>query len=337
MSETPAAAGCPPVLVGQERAVQMCLRMLRRGRVAHALLVVGAAGSGRGRLAEVLACACVCARPQATGLPCERCPPCRLVLGGNHADVHWIGHAGRLGIDEVRAIVHATALAPRDARCSVFVLEACERLTGPAAGALLKVLEEPAGPVLFALLAEHPDQLEPTLRSRCVEVRLGPVPPATIEAWLEQVAPTAPPARRRVAAQASRGLPGLALRLCADVEAAEPEGSDVLVVRGLLADTPGEIVACAAELAQAACPPERVLAILRDAWVQASGLRGSLSAHCGLDAEALAALARAWPVERWAASGPAVAQAQSAQEAHVQAALNWQVLLARLRRLRTAC
>jgi DNA polymerase-3 subunit delta' len=331
--------GWSPQLLGQEAALHAALRMLRRGRVAHALLLAGPPGSGRGRLAEIVACAVVCADPGHDGLPCGRCGPCRRVLAGTHPDVRWVGPEGRLGIEEARALGRAAALAPQGG-CSVFVVEACERLTGPAAGALLKVLEDPPGPTLFLLITEHPDQVEPTLRSRCLQLRLRPVPAPDIAAWLAAVRPEVPEDRRLRAAWACGGRPGEALRLC-EADAGSEQAPDAqpgrLVATALLARTPGEVVAGAAALAAAGCTPEQALAVLRDAWVCALGLADRVACLAGVPEAVLLPLARAYPVERAGAVGEAAWEAQAAREANVQAAPNWQVLLTRLRRLRNAC
>jgi DNA polymerase-3 subunit delta' len=55
-----------------------------------------------------------------------------------------------------------------------------------AANALLKTLEEPRPGVHFVLLAERPDHLLTTIRSRCQRVRFSPLPDATVDGILER-------------------------------------------------------------------------------------------------------------------------------------------------------
>ena len=55
-----------------------------------------------------------------------------------------------------------------------------------AANALLKTLEEPRAAVHFILLAERPDRLLPTIRSRCQRVRFHPLPHDLLYEILEQ-------------------------------------------------------------------------------------------------------------------------------------------------------
>ena len=61
----------------------------------------------------------------------------------------------------------------------------------PGQNALLKVLEEPPAYGVFLLLADNPDRLLPTVRSRCVELRLQPLPESILVEALEKDFPQA--------------------------------------------------------------------------------------------------------------------------------------------------
>ncbi len=321
-------------LIGQDGPLAAALGALRRGRVAHAQIIVAPQGAGKGRFAEILAAAQVCADPRPDGVPCGACPACALVRHGAHADLHWIGQEGRLGIDEIRELSRAAVLAPQSAPCSIFVVEACERLTGPAAAALLKTLEDPAGPVLFLLLAEHPDRLEPTLRSRCLPVRLRPVPPESVAMWLAVERPEVSEAMRAAAAQACAGNPGTALRLLDN----PPDGTALdRLCAGLLAVSPAQVVDAAADVAPGGLSAESVMAALRDAWVARYGLADQVTMASTISPSRLADLAAAYGPKLLTIAASATLEARAAEEANVNTSLNWQVLFNRLRRARSAC
>ena len=73
-------------------------------------------------------------------------------------------------------MLRTAQVSPFEARGQVFVVASAESLTGEAANALLKTLEEPhvSSPRNFLLLAPSRLDLLPTLRSRSLAVFLGP-------------------------------------------------------------------------------------------------------------------------------------------------------------------
>jgi len=56
------------------------------------------------------------------------------------------------------------------------LLDGADRLTAPAANALLKTLEEPPSTARFLLLAESAQRVLPTIRSRCGVLNFRPLP-----------------------------------------------------------------------------------------------------------------------------------------------------------------
>jgi DNA polymerase-3 subunit delta' len=79
-----------------------------------------------------------------------------------------------------------------------------------AANALLKVLEEPPADTTLVLTVADPEGLLPTLRSRCLPVRLNPLPLEEVEAFLISEFQLEPPTAHAIA-QLSQGCPGQAL------------------------------------------------------------------------------------------------------------------------------
>lgn|GEM_PF-5463576 len=323
--------------VGQEWAMDAAVWSLRRGRVAQAQLIVGPPDAGVAAFAEVVAMAQFCERPASDGLPCGACRGCEGVLRRTHPDVHWTTAEGRLGIDEARAIVASTHMRPVAGVASVFVVEGCERLTGPAAAALLKTLEDPPGPALFLFLASSPEQLEPTLRSRCLPVRLRPMPGPELAAWLLHQRTDLTEDQARVISQRSDGWPLRALALAERrSDAAEPGPAQALV-SGLLSRTPGEAVAAAAALSTAGVSPALALAAVRDALVHGHGLSSQLGPASVLEWRQIEDLIVACPPSVWARAIPDCLSAVEAADANVNSLLNWHILFIRLQRLRRAC
>jgi DNA polymerase-3 subunit delta' len=158
-------------------------------RLPHALLLVGPRGIGKRWLGRLLAEALLCANPLPDGRACGVCQDCRLSAAGSHPDLRRVvpdseSKSGEIGIAAVRAMTEwASLTAGRGARKQV-VIDPADRLNAAAANALLKTLEEPPGALLLCLVAEQPERLPATIRSRCQLIRLGIPPWDQALAWL---------------------------------------------------------------------------------------------------------------------------------------------------------
>ena len=118
---------------------------------------------------DALAAALNCeARP---GEGCGTCAACERILGGRHPDVRTLerqGAARIIPIETIRTeVVPALAMPPHEAKARVFLIEETAALQPATANALLKTLEEPPLRTHFVLCTTAPDQLLPTIRSRC--------------------------------------------------------------------------------------------------------------------------------------------------------------------------
>jgi len=96
-------------------------------------------------------------------------------------------------VSTIRAIVHSAALAPALAHRKVYILGEAERMVvrddaEEAAGAFLKLLEEPPPRTHLILTTSEPGALIPTIRSRLVAVRVPPLGATDVDAVLSQPA-----------------------------------------------------------------------------------------------------------------------------------------------------
>ena len=158
--------------------------LLRSGRPPHAILLHGPVGIGKGRLADRLAAAILCAEPSPG--PCGGCRSCHLLGAGSHPDFRRVGPAeGESGIavGAVRDLIAESSLTAERAR--VAIIAPAEAMTPAAANAFLKTLEEPAGRAVFVLTSDAPGRLPPTIRSRCRKMAVPPPSRAESLAWLE--------------------------------------------------------------------------------------------------------------------------------------------------------
>lgn len=159
----------------QARVVAALRRAIESDRVPHAYLFSGPPGSGLLDAATALAAALNCTTARGEG--CGNCEACTKIAGGFHPDVVTLvreGAAQIVPIESVRnQVIARIALPPHEAAIRVFMVEEATSLAPPAANALLKTLEEPPARTLFTLCTTAPEQLLPTIRSRCQRIRFG--------------------------------------------------------------------------------------------------------------------------------------------------------------------
>jgi DNA polymerase-3 subunit delta' len=157
---------------GQERALGVLRAALGNHRLHHALLFTGPSGVGKRMTALALASALNC--DQAPGVGCGTCAVCTRIHEGIHPDVITLAREGAaqiVPIETVRSqVIAAVGLPPHEARERVFLIDEANSLQPAAANSLLKTLEEPPARTRFVLMTVAPDQLLPTIRSRCQRV-----------------------------------------------------------------------------------------------------------------------------------------------------------------------
>lgn len=202
-------------LAGNERLKRM---LSGSGRLPHALILSGPAGSGRHTAAREIAQAWVCSQPEKA--PCGVCANCRKVAQGIHPDVVGVerflegSDTGKeLRVYAVRALREDAQIRPNEAACKVYLID--RPMNVQAQNAMLKLLEE--GPIYarFLFLTENPATLLETVRSRCVTLHTTPLDESQALAWLRQHHPEQDENTLRRAVHGCEGLLGRAEALLA--------------------------------------------------------------------------------------------------------------------------
>lgn len=228
-------------------AQDLVLRTLRHAvaseRVASAYLFEGPSGVGKERVALALA---------------------KTVIGGDHGrridegkhpDVR-IFHPREEGHRNIKVemlreeILPYAEFAPFEAKAAFLIFPEAD-VSFPenhpgSANALLKTLEEPKPGVTFILLAERPDRLLPTIRSRCQSVRFARLPMKVLEGLL--VDSGVAPDLARSAAALSGGRADRAFQLCEDDAASELLDFAMRIDAATQGSRPGALLDVAEEL-----------------------------------------------------------------------------------------
>jgi DNA polymerase-3 subunit delta' len=204
-------------LLGHEWAVDMLRHHLSGDGLRHAYLFAGPPGLGRRTLALRFAQALNCTKPIAPGEPCLICRDCKQIDAMAHPDLAIVqaeSEGGTLRVDQVREVQRSLSLKPYQSKYRVAIFLRFQEANDNAANALLKTLEEPPAHTVLILTADNPEQLLPTVVSRCEILRLRPLPIAAIEADLLERG--VDEERARLLAHISSGRPGYARRLVED-------------------------------------------------------------------------------------------------------------------------
>src|SRR5437764_7328072 len=196
---------------GNTETVTQIRQMLARDRFPHAVIIAGPCGAGKFTLTQMIAKAMNCLeRATSDGLPdfCGRCANCVRIAAADdlearvdeaieardalretdkretriliqtHPDVIIIPPdppQNMIKVDQVRRVTSTIYYRPAEARQRVFTFTDSSFMK-EAANALLKVLEEPPEFATLFLLTENTGELLPTIRSRCITLRLTPLP-----------------------------------------------------------------------------------------------------------------------------------------------------------------
>ncbi len=209
-------------LLGNDRLKENLTASLSRGRVGHFYLISGPQGSGKHTLARLLAAAILC---QGGGRPCGKCGPCRKVLENNHPDFITIDDPEKktVPVDLIRQARADIYIQPNESDHKIYLFPRAQDMGLPGQNALLKVLEEPPKYGVFLLLTDNPEKLLPTVRSRCIELKLTALPEQVLTSALAGEFPKASPEDLRAAWLRGGGYLGQAKALLAQGEQTPPQ------------------------------------------------------------------------------------------------------------------
>ena len=116
-------------------------------------------------------------------------------------------------VDDVRSLKSFFGLSAADGGARVVIIDAADDMTGSAANALLKMLEEPPKNAFLFLISHQPAALLPTLRSRCRELRLSALSHDMMQQALTQAKIHLSEEQSSLFTRLSAGSAGQAIRL----------------------------------------------------------------------------------------------------------------------------
>lgn len=211
------------------------MKLKKKGH-PHVYLITGPSGCGKTTLSRIIA--------KEVGALLEGEEPTK---SRNYREMD---SADFRGIDSIRDIRKNQNFAPiGGAKSRLWLLDECHQLTKDAQEALLKALEEAHGHVYFVLATTEPEKLKDTLKRRCTNYTLAPLPDDDLVDYLqwvcEEESKEVPEKSLRIIAEQAQGSVGKALGILERVIDLEPrEMEEQLLISE-------ELEAVAKELCQA--------------------------------------------------------------------------------------
>jgi DNA polymerase-3 subunit delta' len=195
---------------------------VRHGRAPHALMLLGAEGTGK-RCAAAWLARC------RLGLGALETEPQYPLTIPEHADLHWLAPPAdkrTVGIEQIRALVADLSLTSYAGGGKVAVIDPANAMTANAANSLLKTLEEPPGDALLILIADRVGRMPATIFSRYQRVNIALPPEGVSLEWLQRLPSSAGSSGWPAALRAAGNAPLMAIISLERMEETEKMGRD---------------------------------------------------------------------------------------------------------------
>ncbi len=175
-------------LMGNAQAKETLLQMIEKKKFPNTLLFSGPEGVGKAHFAERFA---------------------KALMGGALSDTHHYrteGKSGMHSIASMQQLIEEVYMPPFESPYKVFIIHDAERMLPTSSNALLKTLEEPTPDAIIILLTNEPQNLLPTISSRCSHIPFYPIPEKEIATWVQSSLAKSPEEAAKIALLAQGSL-----------------------------------------------------------------------------------------------------------------------------------
>ena len=172
-------------VVGHKNIIQYIGNAVTSGAISHAYILNGERGSGKKLLANLFAMSLQCQNQD--GDACGKCQSCKQAVSGNQPDIIRVTHEKptTISVDDIREQVNNDIqIKPYSSPYKIYIIAEADMMSVQAQNALLKTIEEPPEYAVIILLTENAETLLPTIRSRCVMLKLRNIKDQLVKKYL---------------------------------------------------------------------------------------------------------------------------------------------------------
>lgn len=173
-------------VIGQPVAVKAFTNAFKSKTLHHAYILSGNHGCGKTTVARIVAAMENCTEEGKD--PCGKCSNCRDIFSGKSYEVLEIDAGSGGKVDDIRELHKSLQQCPVECVTKYVIIDEAHSLTGAAAEASLKMIEEPPPYVRFILCTTEPQSFKPTIHSRCITWSFNKVSWSNIYEHLKMVA-----------------------------------------------------------------------------------------------------------------------------------------------------
>lgn len=174
---------------GHELQKKILINSMNENRIGHSYIFSARDGIGKKLLAIEFSKILNCKNPADNiNTECE-CVSCSKIAKSIHPDVlvYEFEDEKNIKVDHVRQDIEPKIyLSPFEGNYKVFIVDGAERMNVNAQNAFLKTLEEPPKFSIIILITSSPDQILPTIKSRCQIINFNPLPDKIIKEKLNE-------------------------------------------------------------------------------------------------------------------------------------------------------
>ena len=172
-------------ILGHEQIIEHLQNAIKLQKVSHAYILDGEEGAGKKLLARAFAQTLQCERGGVD--PCGECHSCKQAQSGNQPDIIKVTHEkpNTISVDDIRTQVNNDiVIKPYSSKYKIYIIPEADLMSAQAQNALLKTIEEPPEYAVIMLLTENAEALLPTIRSRCVMMKLRNIKDQLVKKYL---------------------------------------------------------------------------------------------------------------------------------------------------------